>query len=68
MENDPTPALKTNARVVLDRLLKNRDIKVPTEPEVISAVEKAIQMLEVGDPDAAVADAAAWAAARLRPG
>ena len=53
MENDPTPALKTNARVVLDRLLKNRDIKVPTEPEVISAVEKAIQMLELGDPDAA---------------
>jgi hypothetical protein len=53
MENDPTPALKTNARVVLDRLLKNREIKVPTEPEVISAVEKAIQMLELGDPDAA---------------
>jgi hypothetical protein len=53
MENDPTPALKTNARVVLDRLLKGREIKVPTEPEVISAVEKAIQMLELGDPDAA---------------
>ena len=53
MENDPTPVLKTNARVVLDRLLKNREIKVPTEPEVISAVEKAIQMFEMGDPDAA---------------
>lgn len=53
MENDPTPVLKTNARVVLDRLLKNREIKVPTEPEVISAVEKAIQMLELGDPEAA---------------
>ncbi len=53
MENDPTPVLKTNARVVLDRLLKNREIKVPTEPEVISAVEKAIQMFELGDPDAA---------------
>jgi len=52
MENDPTPVLKTNARVVLDRLLKSREIKVPTEPEVISAVEKAIQMLELGDPDA----------------
>jgi hypothetical protein len=53
MENDPTPALKTNARVVLDRLLKTREIKVPTEPEVIFAVDKAIQMLELGDPDAA---------------
>jgi hypothetical protein len=53
MENDPAPALKTNARVVLDRLLKNRKIKVPTEPEVISAIEKAIQMVELGDPEAA---------------
>ena len=53
MENDPTPVLKTNARVVLDRMLKSREIKVPTEQEVISAVEKAIQMLELGDPDAA---------------
>lgn len=54
MENDPTPALKTNARVVLDRLLKSREIKVPTEPEVISAVERAIRMVELGDPEAAV--------------
>lgn len=53
MENDPTSVLKTNARVVLDRLLKSREIKVPTEAEVISAVEKAIQMLELGDPEAA---------------
>lgn len=53
MENDPTPALKTNARIVLDRLLKNRDIKVPTEPEVLSAVETAIKMVELGDPEAA---------------
>ncbi len=53
MENDPTPALKTNARVVLDRLLKQREIKVPTEPEVVSAVETAIKMLELGDPETA---------------
>jgi hypothetical protein len=53
MENDPTPVLKTNARVVLDRLLKGRDPKVPTEPEVISAVDTAIKMVELGDPDAA---------------
>jgi len=53
MENDPTPVLKTNARVVLDRLLKGRDPKVPTEQEVISAVDTAIKMVELGDPDAA---------------
>ena len=53
MENDPTPVLKANARVVLDRLLKGRDPKVPTEQEVISAVDTAIKMVELGDPDAA---------------
>ena len=53
MENDPTPVLKTNARVVLDKLLKNREVKFPTEQEVISAVETAIKMVELGDPDVA---------------
>ena len=53
MENDPTPVLKTNARVVLDKLLKNREVKFPSEPEVISAVETAIKMVELGDPDVA---------------
>jgi len=53
MENDPTPVLKTNARVVLDSILKNREIKVPTEGEVVSAVDMAVKTLEILDREAA---------------
>lgn len=53
MENDPTPVLKTNARVVLDSILKNREIKVPTEGEVVSAVDMAVKTLDILDREAA---------------
>ncbi len=53
MDNDPTPVLKTNARVVLDSILKKRETKIPTEGEVVSAVDMAVKSLEILDCEAA---------------
>jgi len=50
---DTTAAIKSNARLSIDRILKNRDAKVPTEAEVNTAVDVAIAAIKAIDPEAA---------------